>query len=89
MPADLSDYFNKGNKGNGGSGGGNGGDKPNRPKRPKRDTPNFLNEFGKKTGLFYALIALIGLFVVAKPFVVINSGEVGIKRLRVSIKKTL
>jgi len=71
MPADLNDYFNK-NKG--------GGDKkPERPQRPKKDTPNFLNEFGKKTGFLYALIALIALLVIAKPFVVINSGEVGIK----------
>jgi regulator of protease activity HflC (stomatin/prohibitin superfamily) len=75
MPADLNDYFNKNNKG------GSGGDdkKPNRPQRPKRDTPNFLNEFGKKTGLMYAIIGLIALLVIAKPFVVINSGEVGIK----------
>jgi regulator of protease activity HflC (stomatin/prohibitin superfamily) len=75
MPADLNDYFNKNNKG------GSGGDdkKPNRPQRPKRDTPNFLNEFGKKTGLMYAIIGLIAILVIAKPFVVINSGEVGIK----------
>jgi len=74
MPADLNDYFNKNNKG------GNGGDKkPQRPQRPRRDTPNFLNEFGKKTGWIYALIGLIALLVIAKPYVVINSGEVGIK----------
>ncbi len=83
MPADLNDYFNKKNKGGsgGGNGGGNGGggDKPNRPQRPKRDTPNFLNEFGKKTGWLYALIGLVALLVIAKPYVVINSGEVGIK----------
>ncbi len=74
MPADLNDYFNKNNKGNN-----SGGDKPQRPKRPKKETPNFLNEFGKKTGLLYTLMALVALFVIAKPFVVINSGEVGIK----------
>ena len=73
MPADLNDYFNKKNKG----GNGGGGDK--RPQRPKKDTPNFLNEFGKKTGWIYALIGLIALLVIAKPYVVINSGEVGIK----------
>ena len=84
MPADLNDYFNKKGKGGNGdnSGGGNnggngGGGKP--PRRPKRETPQFLNEFGKKTGWIYALMALVALFVVAKPFVVINSGEVGIK----------
>jgi len=78
MPADLNDYFNKGKGNNGGSGGG-GGDRPNRPQRPKKDAPQFLNDFGKKTGWLYALIGLIALLVIAKPFVVINSGEVGIK----------
>ncbi len=78
MPADLNDYFK--NRGGGSkkppSGGGNntggGGRKP-----PK--TPEFIKDFGKKTGFLYVLIALIALFVIAKPFVVINSGEVGIK----------
>jgi len=79
MPADLNDYFNKKNKGGSGGGNGGGGDKPGRPQRPKRDTPNFLNEFGKKTGWLYALIGLIALLVIAKPYTVINSGEVGIK----------
>jgi len=79
MPADLNDYFNKKNKGGSGGGNGGGGDKPGRPQRPKRDTPNFLNEFGKKTGWLYALIGLIALLVIAKPYAVINSGEVGIK----------
>ncbi len=75
MPADLNDYFNKNKKG------GNGGDdkRPERPQRPRKETPNFLNEFGKKTGWIYALIGLIALLVIAKPYVVINSGEVGIK----------
>lgn len=79
MPADLNDYFKNrggGNKGPGKNkpvgGGGGGGRKP-------PETPEFLKEFGKKTGFLYALIALIALFVIAKPFTVINSGEVGIK----------
>lgn len=79
MPADLNDYFNKrnggGNKGPGDqrpSGSGGGGRKP-------PETPDFLKDFGKKTGWFYALIAIIALLVIAKPFVIINSGEVGIK----------
>jgi len=79
MPADLNDYFK--NRGGGDKkppndrkplGGGGGGRKP-------PETPEFLKDFGKKTGLLYALIALVALFVIAKPFVVINSGEVGIK----------
>jgi len=79
MPADLNDYFKNrggGDKGPGnnkplGSGGG-GGRKP-------PEAPEFLKEFGKKTGWLYALIAIVALFVIAKPFIVINSGEVGIK----------
>lgn len=78
MPADLNDYFK--NRGGGNkkppsdkpTGGGGGGRRP-------PETPDFLKEFGKKTGWFYLLIALIALLVIAKPFVVINSGEVGIK----------
>ncbi len=67
MPADLNDYFNKNsdNKGGGGN---------NRPQ-----TPDFLNNFGKKTGFIYLILALIVLLVIAKPFVIIHSGEVGIK----------
>ncbi len=79
MPADLNDYFKNrggGNKkppsGGGGNNTGGGGRKP-------PQTPEFIKDFGKKTGFLYALIALIALFVIAKPFVVINSGEVGIK----------
>ncbi|ANE35351.1 prohibitin family protein, SPFH superfamily [Campylobacter iguaniorum] len=73
MPADLNDYFNKKN----GNGGGNGGDKPNfNFKKP--NMPNF-NGFGKFSGAIYALIIIIAILVIAKPFVIVNSGEVGIK----------
>ncbi len=80
MPADLNDYFKK--RGGGDrrppsdrkpqGGGGGGGRRP-------PEAPEFLKDFGKKTGWLYALLALLALFVIAKPFVVINSGEVGIK----------
>ncbi len=73
MPADLNDYFNKKR------GGGDGEEPPKKPPRNRGETPNFLNDFGKKTGLFYALLGLLVLFIIAKPYVVINSGEVGIK----------
>ncbi len=71
MPTDLNDYF-KNKKG------GDDDKRPNTP-RPRKQPPQFLNDFGKKTGWIYALIALIALLVIAKPYVVINSGEVGIK----------
>ena len=80
MPADLNDYFKKKNGGNGNSGGGNnGGGGGNRPPNLNIEPPEFLKNLGKKSGILYAIIAIIVLFVIAKPFVVINSGEVGIK----------
>ncbi|MCK9257378.1 MAG: prohibitin family protein [Sulfurospirillaceae bacterium] len=66
MPADLNDYFKK----RGSSGGGN---------RQNFEPPMFMKDLGKKAGLIYAIIALIVIIIIAKPFVVINSGEVGIK----------
>ena len=66
MPTDLNDYFNKKN---------GGGDK--RPKVPQKSS--FIKDFDKKTPLLYALIAIVALLVIAKPYEIINSGEVGIK----------
>lgn len=70
MPADLNDYFNKKN--------GNGGDKPNfNFKKP--NMPEFNVNFGKFSGLIYALIIIVVILFLANPFVMITSGEVGIK----------
>lgn len=75
MPADLNDYFKKKNGGSGNNGG-NGGDN----KTPFNvEPPEFLKNLGKKAGFLYALIAIVVIAVVAKPFVIINSGEMGIK----------
>ena len=67
MPADLNDYFNKKN---------GGGKKPENGLNFK--IPNFLG-FGKASALLYIAIAIIALLVISKPFVTIQSGEVGIK----------
>ena len=67
MPADLNDYFNKKN---------GGGKKPENGLNFKM--PNFLG-LGKVSALLYIAIAIIALLVIAKPFVTIQSGEVGIK----------
>ncbi|MBE0495373.1 MAG: prohibitin family protein [Campylobacterales bacterium] len=75
MPADLNDYFKKRNNANNGGGGSGGGGGPSFNFEP----PTFFKDFGKKAGFFYVLIALIVIIVIAKPFVIINSGEVGIK----------
>ncbi|MBO7475858.1 MAG: prohibitin family protein, partial [Campylobacter sp.] len=71
MPADLNDYFNK----RGSNGGGNGGGE-NRNFNFK--TPNLPN-FNKFSGLLYVIIGIIAVLIIAKPFVTIQSGEVGIK----------
>jgi len=68
MPADLNDYFNKKNGGSGGN---------NTPKMPQK--PDFLKDLDKKTPFLYVIIAIIALLIIAKPYEIINSGEVGIK----------
>ena len=65
MPADLNDYFNKKNS-----------DKKGGNLNFK--IPNF-GGMGKFSGVLYVIIAIIALLVIAKPFVTIQSGEVGIK----------
>ncbi|NOX14937.1 MAG: prohibitin family protein [Epsilonproteobacteria bacterium] len=73
MPVDLNDYFNKKSGGSGGNGGG--GNNP----VPNFEPPEFLKNLGKKAGFLYVLIAVVVVLVIAKPFVIINSGEMGIK----------
>lgn len=74
MPADLNDYFNKKR----GSGGGD--DSGGESKGPKVNfkTPDFKG-FGKISGFAYVIIAIVAVIALTQPFVVINSGEVGIK----------
>lgn len=68
MPADLNDYFKKNSQKN-----------DNNKNNLDFEPPQFFKDFGKKAGFLYVLIILIGLIILAKPFIVINSGEVGIK----------
>jgi len=74
MPADLNDYFKKKNGGSNGDGGDNNSRTP-----LNMEPPEFLKNLGKKAGILYVIIGLIVIFVLAKPFVIINSGEMGIK----------
>ena len=82
MPID-NDYFKNrqsgggGNKGggNGNGGGGNGG---GGNFQPPFETPDFFKNFGKKAGFIYAIIFAVIVLVMAKPYAIINSGEVGI-----------
>jgi len=84
MPID-NDYFKNRQKQNGGSsnqnnnsnknsGGGDGGGY-----EPPFQAPELFNNFGKGSGLIYGAIIIAVLLFMAKPFVIINSGEVGIK----------
>ncbi len=41
--------------------------------------PQFLKEFSKKATILYIILAIAILFIVAKPYTIIQSGEVGIK----------
>lgn len=71
MPADLNDYFKK--KMN----------DENEPKNPKPNNnnkiPKQIKDFGNKSFLLYIFIALFVVMFVAKPYKIVNSGEVGIK----------
>ncbi len=79
MPID-NDYFknrqnnkpnDNNNSGNNNGGGGN--------YEPPFEPPEFFNKLGKMGGMVYAIIAIVVLLVMAKPFVIIESGQVGIK----------
>lgn len=77
MPADLNDYFKKKNGGN--SGGGDDGGNRGGPQNINIEPPKFMKDLGKKSGFLYILIAIIVVLVITKPFIVVNSGEMGIK----------
>ncbi len=84
MPADMNDYFKKQRAKNGGggdsggsSGGGAGGGGGPRP--PGMNPPEFVKNFGGgKSNLIIGAIAVVVLLIMARPFVIVNSGEVGI-----------
>lgn len=41
--------------------------------------PDFIKDMGKKATYIYVIITLVVLLIIAKPYTIINSGEVGIK----------
>jgi regulator of protease activity HflC (stomatin/prohibitin superfamily) len=47
--------------------------------QPPFEPPEFFKNFGKKTGALYIVIIVVTFLILFKPFVIINSGEVGIK----------
>jgi len=79
MPID-NDYFKNRQKQSGGSSNhNNNSNNSNGDYQPPFETPDFMKNLGNKGGLFYGMIIVVILLVMAKPFVIINSGEVGIK----------
>lgn len=80
MASDMNDYFNKkksedsnfGKKSTGENSGGGGGG--NGPQMPKID----FNFGGGKAGIFYFIIAIVIILILAKPFTIIEEGERGI-----------
>ena len=68
MPID-NDYFKNRQQNN--NGGGN--------IQPPFETPEFLKNFGKKAGAIYVIIIVVVALFIFKPFVIIESGQVGIK----------
>ncbi len=68
MPID-NDYFKNKQQSNNDSGG----------YQPPFQPPEFFNKFSSLGGIGYVIIGLIVLLIFAKPFVIIESGEVGIK----------
>ena len=80
MPID-NDYFknrqkqnNSGNNNTNNNNSNNNGDF-----QPPFETPEFFKGLNGKGGAIYAIIIVVVLLAMAKPFVIINSGEVGIK----------
>ncbi len=45
----------------------------------KNEPPKFLQDFSKKASILYVILIVAVLFIVAKPYEIIQSGEVGIK----------
>lgn len=76
MPIDFSNHMKNKNGGGNNGNGGNGGDKKF---EPLFQPPDFFKGFGKKMGFVYVILILIVLAVLAKPYDVINSGQIGIK----------
>jgi regulator of protease activity HflC (stomatin/prohibitin superfamily) len=78
MPID-NDYFkNRQKNNNNGGGNNNGGNNGNY--QPPFEAPDLFKNFnGKQSGVLIAIIVVALFLFVTKPFVVINSGEVGIK----------
>ena len=84
MPID-NDYFKnrqKENKGSNNSSNNNSNNNDNKGGgdfQPPFEAPEIFKNFNKQSGIIYGIVIVAILLFMAKPFVIINSGEVGIK----------
>ena len=78
MPID-NDYFKNRQQDKNGSNKDSNNDNSNGDFQPPFETPDFFKNFGKQSGLIYLIVIISVVLFMAKPFVIINSGEVGIK----------
>jgi regulator of protease activity HflC (stomatin/prohibitin superfamily) len=84
MPID-NDYFknrqqqNAGPKKQSNNGSGNNSNNNGGNYQPPFEAPDFFKNFNKKSTVIYILIFIAVILFTLKPFVIINSGEVGIK----------
>jgi len=74
MPID-NDYFKNRQQQNKGGGNSNGGGY-----QPPFEPPEFFKNFGKKAGFIYVIIIVIAILFITRPFMTIESGNVGIKQ---------
>ena len=79
MPID-NDYFKnrQQNKNTGGGSNNNNGGGGNF--QPPFEPPEIFKNLGKKAGIIYVIVAVIAILFIAKPFLTIESGNVGIKQ---------
>ncbi|QKJ21490.1 SPFH domain-containing protein [Poseidonibacter lekithochrous] len=79
MPID-NDYFkNRQNNNGGGSNNNNNNNGGGGNYQPPFEPPEFFKNLGKKAGIIYGIIAVVALLFVFKPFIIVESGQVGIK----------
>jgi len=80
MPID-NDYFKNRQKqqSGGANNSSNNQNNQNGNYQPPFEPPELFKNFGKGSGVLYVVILLVVVLFMAKPYVIINSGEVGIK----------
>lgn len=79
MPID-NDYFKNRQNNNGGGSNNNNNNGGGGNYQPPFEPPEFFKNLGKKAGFIYVIIIVIAALFITKPFLTIESGNVGIKQ---------